>query len=285
VTGTLDVGGAASDSLALLKLDADDGAEAWARLVDGTKLSGSDNGYDVALDSDGDVYVAGTLDDSTSNQDIWVARYDPGGSQKWATSVAGDQSQVDRALAIALDSADNVLVAGRIFDQVEAQNLWVTKLGNNIGNELWSVSVHVGSTDSAWGVAADPDGRILVSAAILAPNPEGKNAWVRKHTPAGDEVWTHDTLFDGDDEARRVAVDSEGEIAVTGFRPGDGGTDGWIRKLDAEGQILWTHTYVGVEAGPDQGFGVAIAPGDQVVAAGFETSADGLDAWVLKLEP
>jgi cysteine-rich repeat protein len=282
VVGRTAIGGAAADDIFLIKLAALDGASDWVVVVDGNKVSGNDEGADVALDSGGDIYVSGTIDQDTSNKDIWVARYDPDGNQVWAQTFEGDDTQTDRGQSITLDAADNVLVTGRRFVTGEGPNVFVAKLGSNLGNELWSNSDTVGSTDVGWGIGADSNGRAIVSATVSGT---GDDAWVRAYTAAGAEDMTYDPSATGDDEARRVAVDSDDEIVFAGWRPGADGTDGVIQKIDADGIPVWTHSYVGANPGDEQAWGIAVGSSDQVAVAGSETGANDLDIWVMQLEP
>ena len=68
---------------------------------------------DVAIDRSGNVYVAATVDPAAGG-DIVVLKYDAAGALKWATTPYDGTGNggPDKAVAIAVDAADNVFVAG-----------------------------------------------------------------------------------------------------------------------------------------------------------------------------
>jgi hypothetical protein len=98
------------------------------------------------------------------------------------------------------------------------------------------------------------------------------------------------------DDARAVAVDSQGYVYVVGSSAGDMGaelngeaTDAYLRKLDAAGNVVWSRLLGSpAEAG---GFAVAVDADDNVVVAGQTRSlltatayGGGYDSFVTKFD-
>ncbi len=71
-----------------------------------------DGGSAIAADSEGNAYVTGTSEGSTSGKDYVTLKYDPFGDPVWATRLT--LSQLDRASALALGPANSILVTGTI---------------------------------------------------------------------------------------------------------------------------------------------------------------------------
>jgi uncharacterized delta-60 repeat protein len=86
--------------------------------------------------------------------------------------------------------------------------------------------------------------------------------------------------------ASGVAVDSAGNVLVSGYVYGPASVDAWVRKYDPSGGTVWTQTYDGAAGGDDAAYGVAVDPAGNVLVAGYETTVLGdYDVWVGKYDP
>ena len=72
--------------------------------------SGSDEGYSVAVDSSGNVYVCG-YSNASGSDDCIIAKYNTSGTIQWQRSLGGSGS--DEGYSVAVDSSGNVYVCGR----------------------------------------------------------------------------------------------------------------------------------------------------------------------------
>jgi len=88
-----------------------DGNELWVARYNGPG-NGSDSGRAIALDSSGNVYVAGTSYGSGTGYDCTTVKYAPDGTELWVVSYNGPVNGSDRAKAIAVDSSGNIYVGG-----------------------------------------------------------------------------------------------------------------------------------------------------------------------------
>src|SRR6266542_2014222 len=82
----------------------------WIRLYPDTNTF-SANGYALALDSTGNVFITGLATNNSTWRDYCTVKYSPAGVQQWVSNFRGPLS-ITFAKAIALDDSSNVYVTG-----------------------------------------------------------------------------------------------------------------------------------------------------------------------------
>jgi uncharacterized delta-60 repeat protein len=223
--------------------------------------SSNDYAYGVAIDSSGNVYVAGGtnggLDGNTNagNTDLFVVKYNSSGTKQW-TNQLGSSSR-DSANGVATDSSGNVYVTGMTNGELDGcksagvEDLFVVQY-NSSGTKQWTNQLGSSSRDSANGVATDSSGNVYVTGTTywkLDGNTSAGNAdlFVVKYNSSGTKQWTKQLGTEKTDEARGVATDSSGNVYVTGYT--DGGLDGntsagrsdlFVVKYNSSGTKQWT---------------------------------------------
>jgi hypothetical protein len=200
--------------------------------------TGSDSsyGYNIAVDGDGNIYVAGKssatwgspLNPHSGGSDIVVLKLNSSGAYQWHTFYGG--SGTDEGCGIALDGSGNIFVAG-------------------YSSTTW------GSPLNAYNKSND----ILV----LKLNSSGAHQW---HTFLGSDNY---------EVGRNIALDASGNIYVTGYgykswgmpiNAYSGGSDIFVLKLNSNGAYLW-HTFFG-SAGTDYAWGLALDKSSNVYVTG-----------------
>jgi aldose sugar dehydrogenase len=247
--------------------------------------SGDDLGSSIAVDSNNNIYIAGTT--SSANfpshngafgtnaglADIFVTKIDAAGANIiYSTYVGG--SGLDRGDGLTIDNSGNAYVVGRVD----------------------SSSTNFPATTGSFGPSyrgGDFDG------VVFKLNPQG-NGLVYAGFLGGEE----------NDSTEGVAVDASGVAYVTGgtksvafpttgngYQTNRGGdTDAYLAKINAAGSALLYSTYLG-GSGTDRGSGVAIDGNGNAYLAGFAGSADfptenafqndfggGFDAFVAQID-
>jgi hypothetical protein len=231
--------------------------------------SGTDAANGIAVDGNGNVYIAG---DSTSawtcldlllctqnpyqgGTDAYTAKLDSSGHLDWNTFIGGDYT--DYGTAIAVDTTRNVVWVASDYTRFF-----------NFNNDFEAVVTKL-----------DLSGNYLTSNSMGAP-------------------------FPGDDFVNGIAVDGNGNVYVTGdsnaswgspVRPYYGsGVDAFAAKLDSSATPLW-NTFLG-GSGTDHGYGIAVSGNGNVYVAGESNAAwsclfqctvhpyfDGADLFAAKL--
>jgi hypothetical protein len=256
------------------------------------------------------VYVAGetfgTLlgQASAGGLDAFVRRY----------AVTGDELQTrqfgtssnDGATGVAVDPVSSqVYVTGEVvtfLDQSNNRNTeaFVRTYNDSLGTVVWtsqfsSFSPAFGSAQAM--VAAD--GSVYVAGYTDGVLPGqtgagGRDAFVRKYDPAGNELWTRQFGSTARDEAVALAVDASGVYVAgltLGTLPGQtsgGFVDAFVRRYDAAGNELWTIQFGTSSA--DVASGVAVDASGVYVVGNTDgtfpgqTSSGDSDAFVRKYD-
>ena len=252
----------------------------------------------------------------------------------WSTYLGGSENDI--ASGIAMDGAGNIYVTGSTdspgwvsggYDTTFVGNpgyddVFVAKLSPT-GAHLWSTYLGGDSWDKGQGIAVDFAGNVYVTGWTassgwveggFAANYLGgeSDTFVAKLSPGGEHLWST-YLGGGDwDKGYGIALDSGGDVYVTGKTGSSGwtlggfntsynggndfGGDAFVAKLSSVGAHLWS-TYLGGSS-YDGGRAIAVDGSGNVyvtgitdssgwVAGGFDTSIDSGhdDAFVAKLSP
>ncbi|MEZ4384232.1 MAG: hypothetical protein R3A79_23060 [Nannocystaceae bacterium] len=234
---------------------------------------GFDRAWAVATDDDGRAYVAGMGVVGMNTWERLVLRaYDAGGDELF-TKVE-PVPFVTHGIGVDVAADGDLLVAGT-WEKDGDQDLWVGRF-TAAGAPVWGYNEGDGATwETAWDVVVAGDGSIYATGGVGG----GKtDTWVRKHDPAGAELWTvvHTSEGLNADRGHGIAVDSAGEVVVVGVENGNA----WIRKLTAAGAEVWT------EVVDDDMWaaanGVAIDDDDRIWVTGQRL---GNRIWVARLMP
>ena len=223
---------------------------AWTRQL-GT--SGNDEAHGVAVDSLGNVYVAGYTDGTLPGQtsaggsDVFVRKYDNSGNVVWTRQFGTSPNHGEHPNGIAVDSQGNVYVAGETAGTFSGQtsagltDAFVSKLDSS-GNVLWTRQFGTSGIDYANEVAVDSLGNVYVAGLNNQTNAPGQtsgDAFVSKLDSSGNVLWTRQFGTSGWDYAHGVAVDSSGNV----YAAGSFSSDAYVRKLDSSGNVLWTRQF------------------------------------------
>jgi len=283
------------------------GGHLWSTYVGG---SSDDEGSGIAVDGSGNVLVTGGTTSSgwTSGgfdtsfnggySDAFVARLSGSGGHLWSTYLGG--SYDDYGTGIAVDGSGNVLVTGGSFSESWTSGgfdtIWdggadafVAKLSLS-GGYLWSTYLGGIGNDVGNGIGVDGSGNVLVMGETGSSGwtsdgfdirlDGGMDGFVGKLSPSGEHLWS--TYLGGSsyDGGSGIAVDSSGNVLVTGDTKSsswfdtsfNGVEDAFVVKLSPSGSPLWG-IYVGGYY-EDYGTGIAVDGSGNVLVTGYTESSD-----------
>ncbi len=244
--------------------------------------------------------------------DGFVVKLTPSGAHVWSSYLGGSENDSGRGIAV--DDAGNVFVTGETESSDWVSGGWDITYGYGLGAasdgfvvKLTSSGAHAWSSylggpfrDGGKGIAVDGDGSILCTGNTYS------SGWVSggwdttyqygagfvvKLTSSGAHTWS--SYFGGSDHdgGTGIAVDTSGNVLVTGythssgwvsggwdttFEDGEGeeesGKDGFVAKFSATGAHVWSSYLGGSEE--DLGRGIALDGSGNVLITGTTESHD-----------
>jgi len=198
------------------------GSLIWVRQF-GTALM--DVARAVGVDSDGNAYVAGVLEENGGWGEFILRKYDPAGAEIWTRRFCAAPNTC-WATAVAVDADGNPHIAGGVRGTLPgqtrtgSQDAFVRKYDPD-GTEVWTRQFGAGIGTHSEAVAVDLSGYVWVSGrtwGVAFPghaSAGGSDIFVRKYDDAGDEIWTCQFGSPEDDTGLRLSVDL-GESAYLG---------------------------------------------------------------------
>jgi uncharacterized delta-60 repeat protein len=196
-----------------------DGNEQWTKVYDGP-ANGTDYGNAVTVDDSGNVYVTGSSEGSETNRDYLTIKYDSAGNQQWAMTYSSAGSNVDEGRSIGLDGSGNVYVTGVLeYSEGGSSDDWGTIKYDSAGAEQW-VRIYDGPAsiaDEAWSIVVDVNGNSYVVGYSHGPT-SGSDLTSIKYDTDGVQQWVqaYDSPTHGTDSGFDIALDSQGNVYVTG---------------------------------------------------------------------
>lgn len=282
--------------------------------------SGYDVGNGIAVDDSGNVYVTGETESADfpmansiyesyrgGTYDVFVIKLNASGSALvYSTYLGGSGS--DEANSIAVDASENVYVTGETesSDFPTANALYGSNSGNmdvflvklNASGSVMDYSTYLGGSSAEYGndIAVDTSGNVHVTGRTSSTDFPAVNALYGEKGGSSDVFVTrlnasgsgleYSTYLGGSaaDEASSIAVDTSGNVYVTGYTQStdfpvanaiygtsSGNKDAFVSKLNASGSALDYSTYLG-GVSEDRGYGIAVDTSGNAYVTGWTSS-------------
>ena len=217
---------------AIIKYDSKTGSpEVGGIVIDG------EYGYPyahLALDKEGNI-ILGSMTynkiDRSSHYDLYIAKFDASyGTKKWEQFYENPywKNGSDFIRGIAVDSDNNVIVAGSVYGASQSTTTTLMKLSSSNGAFLWTKMVQ-GWDDE---VLVDNADNIITNTEI---------GILSKYSPDGEQLWS---MNQGEESTyMKLAIDGTGNIyalSIDYF-----GENMYTKKYNPNGEELWRKAYTG----------------------------------------
>ena len=308
ITNSLSTGqGYQESDVFVNKYAAADGALLWSQKLG--EDSKGDHGRDIATDNQGNVFVTGwtdsDLDGEASGQfnDAFLTKYDSDGNLLWFRETNVPEGSL--SYGVDTDHEGNSYIVG-FTSGIQQPGVVNAGLGDTFvlkfdpeGELIWGRQFGSSSADYGSAVAVDDEGAVYITGFTWGSVEAGKsNAGERdiftaKYDAEGNWLWTRQLGTLGDEWPSDIALDSQGNIHVTGQTDSNldgtnaGEWDGFVAIYDPEGNLTSTQQFGSDRY--DASGGIAIDQSDNIYLAG---STDGnlggvhsggvKDSWVSK---
>lgn len=263
LTGTTDVSSVAvSDQDILVIKYNNNGVQQFVKTTGGTAQT-DDDASSGWIDGSGNIYTVGGLVNNFSSKDAVLIQYNSAGVMQLNKSYNGTGEFTDKVIAVC-EEGGSLYCTGYVYQYAEDRNICTIKFDGN-GNLVWLKTYNGpdNDTDEPVAIAADGSGNIIVAG-------RGKNAnndydiVVIKYNTNGDTLWIRnwDGGVSGDDEAKDMAIDGNGNVLITGISDEDPtllvNNDYITLKYSANGTLQWAVPYNGTGGADDKAYTIAL---------------------------
>ena len=221
----------------------------WRKLVGGSSNTVL---HAIALDADGNVFVAGTSgardlpmvkavqSRQTGLNIAFLMKFTPDGELAFSTFFGGDRNE--EGLAVAVDSQGSIYLAGRasssdlpVKNAIQpkmaggGQDAFIAKYTRDYQLAYATYFGGASGTDNIHAIAVGPDDSLYVTGESMSPGlatadaylptPQSYSSFLAKITPAGDAVsyFTYIGWRGGYSSTHALAVDAQGRAHVAGY--------------------------------------------------------------------
>ena len=237
----------------------------------------------IALDTSGNIFITGYSfrGPALTNDEIVTLKYNPNGDTLWVRHYNSPGTRIDRAFALAVDSAGNAYVGGYLnnisFGNVYGEDYITIKYSPD-GTQLWAAQYHVfdGSVNA---LSVDPNGNVYVTGVGLNSSSSSSSEYITiKYNSNGDSVWVNrfDGVGSGSDNATTITIDDSGYVYIAGYSAGSNGYYDYVTiKYNEAGVEQWVKRYDGPVNEDDKAVGIVVDKNQNVYVTGEASVMSG----------
>ncbi len=245
-------------------------------------------GRRVALDSSGNLYVTG-ITSPPGGYSVFLLKYDPVGNLLWAKLWSqSDNNTLLLASSVAVDSLGNIYVTVQ-FGGYGSVLLKFDPSGSLMWQKTWDTT-YPGNGGAA-AVAVDSSGRIDVAGETGKYGNGGYDVFLTQFNASGSRIWSKTWGGSGYEcvscwtsslgiFGSGIAVDSLGNIYVSGYTDSFGSAGVFLLKFDSSGGLLYQKKWDGGGIGR----GVAVDSSGNVYVTGSVGGNAASSVFLLKAD-
>jgi hypothetical protein len=253
--------------------------------------NGDDEGYTIAFDPSGNVYVVGYTTTAGEGHDIWLGKFDSDLELVDSLVVTGPNSDHDDGYGILYDEVSgNLYLAGTVRESGEGANIWLAIYDANLDLvKAITMNGPADDTDKARFMAFGESGHLYVSGSMTDDVGRDYAIWVGKFT--SDLTLVDDVTIDGpttdEDKGYGIVFDGPDTLFVTGTMIETGESYNiWMGELDTDLTVLDQYTINGPVDGEDVAYVMELGPSGRLYQTGTYTETfGGTNVWVARYGP
>ena len=234
------------------------------------------------------LWVSGHSQQSSSNYDYTLLKYDTAGTLSWSRHANGSASGDDYTTSLAVRSNGDAYVTGSAVVVATGSVRDIMTLRYTTDGTLQWTKYYGGTSgqhDYGNAVKVDASGNILVTGQTFAAA-NNSDLVLIKYTSGGTQSWvaTYSGTGKKHDAGNALIVGSDGYYYVTGFTQTTGGTNNYVTiRYNSSGSVSWAQTYDGPGASDDEACAI-LEDGSDIVVTGKSTgSGTGLDVCTISM--
>ncbi|MBK8981373.1 MAG: SBBP repeat-containing protein [Ignavibacteria bacterium] len=191
------------------------GIQQWVSVYDGP-YNGDDFANSIGLDSSGNVYVSGSIEDELHYGDYTTIKYNNSGKEQWVRRYGGSGNFLDVVFAMKVDRSGNVYVTGYTTESGQGYNMTTIKYSTN-GDNVWHSSYNHGLNDITSAICLDNLNNVYITGRSDG-NGTGDDYVTVKYDSLGNQKWEMRYDYSGQfgDYPSSLVVDKNGSVFVTG---------------------------------------------------------------------
>jgi uncharacterized delta-60 repeat protein len=236
-------------------------------------------GFGIAVDSSGNAYITGaTTNSSAGSYDISVSKYNTSGTLQWQRGLGG--TGVDFGYGAAVDSSGNAYIAG--YSNISGSAQLIIAKYDTSGTIQWQRQLGSAGVDVGNAVAVDSSGNVYATGYTDSTGAGVYDAVITKYDTSGTIQWQRVLGSANYEQGTGIAVDSSGNVYVTGYTTISATEAILIAKYNSSGTIQWQRTLNG--SGNEQGSSIKVDNLDNYYITGrTATGTSGNEVILAKL--
>jgi hypothetical protein len=252
---------------------------------------GDDEGYTIAFDQSGHLYLVGYMTEAGEDHNIWLGKFDSDLVLLDEITVNGTDNDADDGYGILFDGVSgNLYVAGTVRAPGQGANIWLAIYDTDLDlvDDI-TMNGPVNDTDKARFMAFDDTRHLFVSGSMTVDLSRDYDIWIGKFKD--DLTFVDDVTVAGpttdEDKGYGIVFDGSDTLFVTGTMiETNESYNVWMAKLDTDLTVIDELTINGPEDGEDVAYMMTKGPSGRLYHTGtFTEAVGGSNIWLARFDP